>query len=122
MNGEFVPVLSVGARTQQSAPVYIQRGGIKLRVIITLNFVQVTVTDGDGNPMLCMLIEDLLTSDKATISIDENRALYINFCMRHPKLKQGTEDFAEALLSDEYYNAIRAKYGYAVTGHKCQGG
>lgn len=122
MNGEFVPVLSVGARTQQSAPVYIQRGGIKQRVIITLNFVQVTVTDGDGNPMLCMLIEDLLTSDKATISIDENRALYINFCMRHPKLKQGTEDFAETLLSDEYYNAIRAKYGYAVTGHKCQGG
>lgn len=122
MNGEFVPVLSVGARTQQSAPVYIQRGGTKQRIIITLNFVQLTVTDGDGNPMLCMLIEDLLTSDKARISIDENRALYINFCMRHPKLKQGTEEFAEALISDEYYNAIRAKYGYAVTGHKCQGG
>ena len=68
------------------------------------------------------LLEDLLTSDKATISIDDNRALYINFCMRHPELKQGTEAFVEALLSDEYYNAIRAKYGYAVTGHKCQGG
>lgn len=122
MNGEFVPVLSVGARTQQSAPVYSQRGGTKQRIIITLNFVQVAVTDGDGNPMLCMLIEDLLTSDKATISIDENKALYINFCMRHPHLKQGTEEFAEALFSDEYYNAIRAKYGYAVTGHKCQGG
>ena len=27
MNGEFVPVLSVGARIQQSAPVYIQEGG-----------------------------------------------------------------------------------------------
>lgn len=122
MNGEFVPVLSVGARTQQSAPVYIQRGGTKLSIIITLNFIQVTVTDGDGHQMLCMLLEDLLTSDKAIISIDENRALYINFCMRHPELKQGTEEFAEALMSDEYYNAIRAKYGYAVTGHKCQGG
>ena len=72
--------------------------------------------------MQCMLIEDLLTSDKATISIDENRALYINFCMRNPHLKQGTEEFAEKLMSDEFYNAIRAKYGYAVTGHKCQGG
>ena len=122
MNGEFVPVLSVGARTQQSAPVYIQRGGTKLRIIITLNFIQVTVTDGDGHQMQCMLLEDLLTSDTATISIDENRALYINFCMRNPNLKQGTESFAEALLNDEYYNAIRAKYGYAVTGHKCQGG
>ena len=122
MNGEFVPVLSVGARTQQSAPVYAQIGGKKERIVITLNFIQVTVPDGDGNPITCMLFEDLLTSDKATISLDENRALYINFCMRHPELKQGTEAFAGALLNDEYYNAIRAKYGYAVTGHKCQGG
>ena len=122
MNGEFVPVLSVGARIQQSAPVYAQIGGKKQRLVITLNFIQVTVSDGNGNPMPCMLLEDLLTSDKATISIDENRALYINFCMRNPGLKQDTEAFAEALLNDEYYNAIRAKYGYAVTGHKCQGG
>ena len=122
MNGEFVPVLAIGARTQQSAPVYTLVGGVKQRITITLNFVQVTVPDGNGNPMLCMLLEDLLTSDKATISIDETRALYINFCMRHPELRQGTEEFAEALLSDAYYNAIRAKYGYAVTGHKCQGG
>lgn len=122
MNGEFVPVISIGKRTQQSAPVYAQIGGKKERIVITLNFIQVTVPDGNGNPMLCMLLEDLLTSDKATISIDENRALYINFCMRNPRLKQDTEAFAEALLNDEYYNAIRAKYGYAVTGHKCQGG
>lgn len=122
MNGEFVPVLSIGSRTHQSAPIYAQIGGVKQRIVITLNFVQVTIPDGDGNPMLCMLLEDLLTSDKAAISIDENRALYINFRMRHPELKQGTEAFADALMSDEYYNAIRAKYGYAVTGHKCQGG
>lgn len=122
MNGEFVPVLSIGERTQQSAPVYAQIGGKKERIVITLNFIKVTVPNGDGNPIPCMLLEDLLTSDTATISIDENRALYINFCMRNSNLKQGTESFAEALLNDEYYNAIRAKYGYAVTGHKCQGG
>ena len=122
MNGEFVPVLEVGARTQQSAPVYAQIGGEKKRINITINFVQVVVPDGDGNPMSCMLIEDLLTSEKASISIDENRAMYINFCMRNPHLKQGTRAFADALMTDLYYNAIRAKYGYAVTGHKCQGG
>lgn len=130
MNGEFVPILSVGARTQQSAPVYSQIGGTKKRIIVTLNFVQVTVPvlikDSEGKeketPMLCMLLEDLLTSDKPSLTIDENRALYINFCMRHPQLKQGTEEFAQALKEDTYYNAIRAKYGYAVTGHKCQGG
>lgn len=122
MNGEFVPVLSVGERTQQSAPVYVQVGGVKQRKIITLNFVQVTVTNGLGNPCLCMLLEDLLNSDKPELSIDETRALYINFCMRHPELRQGTQPFSLALMQDAYYNAIRAKYGYAVTGHKCQGG
>lgn len=122
MNGEFVPVLSVGERTQQSAPVYVQVGGVKQRKIITLNFVQVTVTNGLGNPCLCMLLEDLLNSDKPELSIDETRALYINFCMRHPELRQGTQQFSLELMQDAYYNAIRAKYGYAVTGHKCQGG
>lgn len=67
MNGEFVPVLEVGARTQQSAPVYAQVGSERKRVVITINFVQVVVPDGNGNPMQCMLIEDLLTSDNATI-------------------------------------------------------
>jgi hypothetical protein len=122
MNGEFVPVLDIGARIQQSAPVYAQVGSERKRITITINFVQVTVPDGNNVPMQCMLIEDLLTSDKASISIDENRALYINFCMRNPHLKQGSTEFAEALMSDLYYNAIRAKFGYAVTGHKCQGG
>ena len=122
MNGEFVPVMSIGERIQQSVPVYSQVGGEKKQITVTLNFVQVTIPDGDGYPVQCMLLEDLLTTNKSTISIDENRALYINFCIRHPKLKQGTEAFAEALLNDEFYNAIRAKYGYAVTGHKCQGG
>jgi len=122
MNGEFVPVLNVGTRVQQSAPIYVQIGGEKKRIIISINFIQVTVPDGSGVPMTCMLIEDLLANDNATISIDENRALYINFCIRNPQLKQGTQEFAEALMSDPYYNAIRAKYGYAVTGHKSQGG
>lgn len=122
MNGEFVPVLSIGSRIQQSAPIYVQDGDKKKKVVITMNFIQVEVLDGYGNPTLCMLYEDLLTSDKATISVDENRALFINFCMRHPGLKQGTIEFAHALKDDPYYNAIRAKYGYAVTGHKCQGG
>ena len=122
MNGEFVPVLSVGNRVQQSAPVYVQVGQEKKRVVITLNFVQVVVPDGMGNPTSCMLLEDFLTSDSASISIDENRALYINFSMRHPELKQETAPFAKTLKNDIFYNAIRAKYGYAVTGHKCQGG
>ena len=122
MNGEFVPVLSVGDRVQQSAPVYTQNGSKKERTTIKLDFIQIKVPDSMGNPVPCMLLENSLTCDSTSISIDESKALYINFCMRHPDLKQGTESFAQALMNDAFYNAIKAKYGYAVTGHKCQGG
>ena len=122
MNGEFVPVLNVGERVAQSAPVYVQSGGQKQRVTININFIYVTVLNDMGVPAQCLLIEDLLTSDRSGLSIDENRALYVNFCIRHSNLKQGTKEFGNALKADPFYNAIRAKYGYAVTGHKCQGG
>lgn len=42
--------------------------------------------------------------------------------MRNPHLKQGTAEFKDAIMEDEYYNCLKAKFGYAVTGHKCQGG
>lgn len=122
MNGEFVPILEVGNRYSITAPVYCQVGSSKERVNITLNFVEVWVLNGENLPINCLLIEDFLENDNANLSIDEQRALYINFCMRNPNLKQGTQEFANALKIDEFYNAIRGKYGYAVTGHKCQGG
>ena len=122
MNGDIVKVLAVRGRTHQSAPVYVQQGAEKVRKLITMNFLQVDIADANGNPITCMLLEDLLENDKPALGIDENRALYINFCMRHSSLKPGSKDFADELLQDAYYNAIRAKYGYAITGHKCQGG
>lgn len=122
MNGEFVPVLEIGETTHQSAPVYVQQGGRRERIIITLEFVQVMITDGNGIPTSCLLLLDLLNNGNASLTIDQQRALYINFRMRHQHLKPGTEAFGNALQSDAYYNCLKAKYGYAVTGHKCQGG
>lgn len=122
MNGEFVPVLSVGGITKQTAPVYVQEGGQRVRKTITLEFQQVEVTDSLGVPHHCMVLLDLLYNGAASIGLDEHRALYINFCMRNPHLKQGTVEFRNAILEDEYYNCLKAKFGYAVTGHKCQGG
>lgn len=122
MNGEFVPVLSVGEKIKHSAPVYVQEGGQKVRRTITLEFQQIKVTDSLGKPRYCMILLDLLYSGAAALALDEQRALYINFCMRNPHLKQGTIEFRDAILEDEYYNCLKAKFGYAVTGHKCQGG
>lgn len=122
VNGEFISVLSVGEKVRQSAPVYVQEGGNKVRKIITMEFVRIQIPNSQGDPMHCFLLLNLLNNKMPSLSIDEYRALYINFCMRYPFLKQGTNEFVNALKSDPYYNCLKAKYGYAVTGHKCQGG
>lgn len=122
MNGEFVPVLSVGNKVKQSAPVYVQEGGEKVKKTITLEFQQIEIPNTYGASQPCMVLLDLLYNGAASLSVDEHRALYINFCMRNPRLKQGTEPFCNALQTDMYYNCLKAKFGYAVTGHNCQGG
>ena len=124
MNGEFIRVLSVGERVTQSAPVWVQAGPEKKKVTVELKFISVVIEDGDGNEMPCMLLEDFLTSEHASLTKEERTALYVNFKMRKGKFLPKSDHlaFASALMQDEFYNAIRAKYGYAVTGHKCQGG
>jgi hypothetical protein len=122
MNGEFVRVVEIGESLKQSAPVYVQEGGQKVRKVIEMHFAEVTIAVDDGSLIQCLIQLDVLDSEYRALCTDEVRALYINFCMRHPQLTPGSEDFVEALRDDPYYNALKAKYGYAVTGHKCQGG
>lgn len=122
MNGEFVSVSFVGEKVKQSAPVYVQKGGTRQLCNITLSFQHVQVSDAKNNPMDCMLLLDLLNDGSPSLGIDRQKALYINFCMRHPHLKLGSKEFTDALLADAYCSCLKAKYGYAVTGHKCQGG
>lgn len=122
MNGEFVAVSYVGEKVKQTAPVYVQKGAERQLSNITLTFQYVQVSDSKNNPVDCMLLIDLLNDGSPSLGIDRQKALYINFCMRHPHLKLGSKEFSDALLADIYCNCLKAKYGYAVTGHKCQGG
>ncbi|MFD1167192.1 ATP-binding domain-containing protein [Sphingobacterium daejeonense] len=46
----------------------------------------------------------------------------MDFKIRNKKLKSGTKEFKDAIRSDVYFNALRIKFGYAVTCHKAQGG
>lgn len=67
------------------------------------------------------ILEDLLYSDQASFSSDENKALYLDFCIRNKSLKRGSLEFKNTLLADPYFNALRLKFGYAITCHKAQG-
>jgi hypothetical protein len=67
------------------------------------------------------IIEELLYSKEPTLSSDQNKALYLDFCIRNPKLKRNSPEFKNTLKADPYFNALRLKFGYAITCHKAQG-
>ncbi|WP_324742271.1 ATP-dependent DNA helicase [Pseudomonas veronii] len=92
---------------------------------VSLRFRDVLVgfRDLDDRPRFfaAKIFEGLLYSEHPTLSSDENKALYLDFCLRHPRLPRGTLEFKQTLMVDPYFNALRLKFGYAITCHKAQG-
>lgn len=123
MNGDFVKITDICGETEyQTAPVYVTVGRERVRQDITLAFRNVRIMLDDGREKNCKIIESMLDDAEPNLTFTQIQALYINFCMRHPKLKRNSQEFKELLKGDPYYNALRVKYGYAITGHKSQGG
>jgi len=93
--------------------------------VITLTFRNVKIgfrnLDGIAYFFDAKILEDLLYSDQPALSSDENKALYQDFCIRHPHLPKGSLEFKETLMTDPYFTALRLKFGYAITCHKAQG-
>ena len=67
------------------------------------------------------IVESLLYSSHPNLSSDETKALYIDFKRRHPHLPKSGKALRDALREDSYFNALRVKFGYALTCHKAQG-
>lgn len=135
-NGDFAKILEVGNSTKElSAPVWVEENGKRFKKNITLKFRKIQMLlDHYDEPIDCIVLDSLLNSPNRDLNYDEMRALYINFIMRFdaeqkkrkeqglPIIKRYSEEFKQLLLSDPYLNAIRCKYGYAITCHKAQGG
>lgn len=71
-----------------------------------------------------LMIRDLLYNDRPGLKREEVQQLMIDFDQRMRKkgLKRKSEAYREAMMTDEYLNALRVKFGYAITCHKAQGG
>ncbi len=137
MNGEMAKVMDVAEDIipRKNIPVYETINGKRIKKHITLNFRKVTIrVEHYSDEIECLIIDSLLNSPGRDLSIPEMKALYIDFVMRFqdeqktkkekglPTFKVGSEEFKEQLKSDPYFNALRVKYGYAITCHKSQGG
>lgn len=97
---------------------------VEIDVRLTFRDVIIAFTDEEQNrqDIECKIIENLLYSHNRDLSSDELKAIYIDFKIRNSSLKAGTKEFKDALRADPYFNALRIKFGYAVTCHKAQGG
>ena len=142
-NGEFATVTSVGHVESRRIQLNKER-------IVDLNFrhVQVEFINENGKRIVAptLLIEDLLTSSNAMLDADEQKALYKDFYIRNTNalksiaqqmkaenkddeseeerkriLFNNSHERLKLMMSDPYFNAVQAKYGYAITCHKAQG-
>lgn len=122
-NGDFVRVLEVSEKTETlSAPVWTEESGCRKKVAISINFRDAVLQSEDGSQTRCKIVDDLLNSRSPNLTPLQSIALYINFRMRHPQLRSNEEAYKEEIMRDPYFNAVQVKYGYAITGHKSQGG
>ncbi len=71
-----------------------------------------------------LLIADLLNTTRAGLEAHEVKRLIIDFDgrMKEKGIGRNSDAYKNALQSDPHVNALRAKYGYALTVHKAQGG
>lgn len=120
-NGDFVTVHG------DPGPVETRSITLRGRPQVTLQFRDVTLCvrneqEQEATLLDCKIVENLLMSPDRDLTREQQIALYIDFKKRNPGLKPNTAAYAEALRLDPYFNALRVKYGYAITCHKAQGG
>ncbi len=111
-NGEHIFVTNVLNETEYRA------GLTFLKIAASFN-------DNSGSIVFnAFIIEDLLYSNNPSLTIDQENNLYVDFIIRMKKINitPKHKDFFSYMIADPYLNALRVKYGYAITCHKAQGG
>lgn len=92
--------------------------------IYGLNFIdaEIEFVDSKGEAMLitCKIVLDLLTVKQPQLQREQ---LYkVTQGRREQYMDLSETKYNEAMRKDPYINALQVKYGYAITGHKSQGG
>lgn len=78
----------------------------------------------NGEVCETLLLRELLYNDQAGLRPEDAQKLIIDFDQRARAvgLKRNSDAYKNAMRVDPYLNALRAKFGYALTCHKAQGG
>lgn len=83
LNGDIITVVETSNDIiSQSAPIWTEKNGRKVKEIITLDFREISFQVEDGNIYKRYIIDTLLQNKRPSLTIDEMKALYINMVMR----------------------------------------
>ncbi len=113
-NGEHIEVINITGKE-------LHRAGL------TFVPIEAEVNEPHGKrKFTCLLIKDYLDLKESRLNNEAEYSLTKDFMIRMKKKGidpvKTPDIFKDMLISDKYLNAIRARYGYAVTCHKAQGG
>lgn len=125
-NGMFVTVKEVGEVVYKPLVAFKIKGGDTVKRQLSFREVTVEVEDLSGKIYVfkSVLLDFFLLENNGKLHPYDQRALYIDFKnrMRDKGIKPKSEQYKMMIKKDAYFNAIQAKYGYAITCHKSQGG
>lgn len=123
-NGEFGVINNCDAQTVNREVAFKVAGGAIARVLLKWRKIELAYQDEQGFKAVkeAFMLENFLYGMGNTLNPREQQALYVDFKKRHPHLKPGSPDFKLELRNDPFFNALRLKFGFAVTCHKAQGG
>jgi len=115
MNGDTIKVINI------------ENNSIKAPGLDSLHFRKITAGIGIEpyyTTFSTLIIEESLTSIESGMGLDLEKELLQNFIIRMKSrgINSDSPEFVNQLMKDPFLNALRVKYGYAVTGHKSQGG
>lgn len=110
MNGDMVTVSQISDEVFHRARLSFRK--IEVKELFT------------GKTYSLLAIEDLLYNNEINLTGQQQKSLFIDYYYRMKALNidQKSKEFKKNMLDDEYLNALRAVFGYALTCHKAQGG
>ena len=124
-NGEFATVLRAGEAFGVTQQVYVNNQLVEVPLRWRPVRLRIAQPGGAVYEADRLVLDMFLEGPDNSLRSEQVRALYIDAIIRC-RAQHGFDDrhpeFGAFLKSDARFNALRVKYGYAITCHKSQGG
>jgi ATP-dependent exoDNAse (exonuclease V) alpha subunit len=108
-NGDFVVVTKIGEPRNQANLRFLS---IQIKSLISEEEFEI------------LLSLEVLYGKHLSLNAEQQKALMVDFSkrMRKRKVKPNSQAYKNEMMKDPFLNCLKAKFGYAVTCHKAQGG